>query len=104
MPVCSAWCCASHASHSAWTAARNVAMDRFATVTLRAPRFVRSVDSQVVAMPSWSASWARRSRVIAVQAVAIAGFVGAQRGMSTLTVLVTVGLVTVAVVTPSVVV
>ena len=55
-------------------------------------------------MPSWRASCALRSLVIAAHARAIAGSVGAQRGMSTLAVLVTVGLVIVAVVTPSLVV
>lgn len=50
--VWSAWCWASHPSHSAWTAARNVAMDRFATVTLSDDRFVRSVASQVFAISS----------------------------------------------------
>ena len=104
MPLCSSWCCPIQLFHSAWTAARKVAMDRLATVTLSEVRLSRSVDSQVPAMPSWRASCALRSLVIAAHARAIAGSVGAQRGMSTLAVLVTVGLVTVAVVTPSLVV
>ena len=55
-------------------------------------------------MPSCTASCARRAVVIPLHAVAIAGLVGAHRGMSTLTAGVTVGFVTVAVVTPSLVV
>ena len=91
---------ASHPFHSDCTAAEKAAGVRFGTVTDRPVRLVRRLRSHVVAMPSWRASWARKSAIIAARAVRIAGFVGAQTGMSTFTVLVTVGFVTVAVVTP----
>ena len=99
--VWSAWCWASQPFHSLWTAEVNAAVVRLGSVRLRPVRFVRSVVSHVLAMPSWRASCARSAVIIDDQAAAIAGSVGAQVGMSTLRVLVTEGLATVAVTTPS---
>src|SRR4029079_11478500 len=82
--------------HSLWTAVVNAVVVRLGSVRLSPVRFVRSVVSHVLAMPSWRASCARSAAIIDDQAAAIAGSVGAQVGMSPLRVLVTVGLATVA--------